>query len=872
MLTTYRTSLLARHPAVSLPALVLLLLACVLSLAPAPGMAGPAAPPHRRLAAKPRPIPPPARPADWQAGQILVRLAPDQRLRLDAAGVIQAGGETLRPALTAWGLGRVEVLDAAGGLYRLHADSSGLDVAGAVHALAALPGVVYAEPDYRLHAAFVPSDPLFSRQWALNQVGAPAAWDITTGSADVIVAMIDTGIAPNHPDLVGKLVPGYNFVADTTTAADDNGHGTYTAGLVGALSNNNIGVAGVAWATRIMPVKILDKDGAGNVGDFSRGIHFAVDHGAKVINISAGIEYPASSMQEAVRYARDHGVLVVASAGNTPDGAARYPAGFDEVVAVSATDEQDKSAAFSSYGAFVDLAAPGVNIVSTGWGQGRAGYTWASGTSSAAPLVTGAAALLLAARPDLTPDDLQRLLEDGADDLGPAGWDPHYGAGRLNILRSLQIATGATTTPPSPTVPPAATATPVPAPPKPTATPALLSLVLNPAHVLPGGAVTANGRGYQPGEAVGLRMTGPEGRNHELGTAQVGADGSFQQAVTIPADLTPGTGMFFALGALSNALTSAPISIDTATQPGAPPGPPGPATGSRIEGTISGVPLDQVQVYLQVGNGVRDWRYGSTDNLGFYHFDNLPAGDYTVGLNGRNGLTVPAPVSLSVDGQPGTVRVINFDFGAGGSPPVAPPAEAPAPDPATAFAPAADPARSGVVYFPPVQHTLRGVFLAYWQQHGGLPVFGYPLSEEFVEISDTDGKPYRVQYFERNRFEYHPEYAGTPNEVLLGLLGRAVTLGRTFAPPIATLGDANHAYFPQTGHMLGGAFLAYWRAHGGLAIFGYPISEEFTENGYTVQYFERNRFEFHPEYAGTPSEVLLGLLGVDITRHRGFIH
>jgi hypothetical protein len=148
--------------------------------------------------------------------------------------------------------------------------------------------------------------------------------------------------------------------------------------------------------------------------------------------------------------------------------------------------------------------------------------------------------------------------------------------------------------------------------------------------------------------------------------------------------------------------------------------------------------------------------------------------------NERRILRRPAPVSLRVDGQRGTVGVINFDLGAGGSPRVAPPADAPAPDPATAFAPAADPARSGVAYFGPVQHTLRGVFLAYWQQHGGLPVFGYPLSEEFVEISETDGKPYRVQYFERNRFEYHPEYAGTPSEVLLGLLGVDITRHRGF--------------------------------------------------------------------------------------------
>jgi hypothetical protein len=182
-----------------------------------------------------------------------------------------------------------------------------------------------------------------------------------------------------------------------------------------------------------------------------------------------------------------------------------------------------------------------------------------------------------------------------------------------------------------------------------------------------------------------------------------------------------------------------------------------------------------------------------------------------------------------------------------------------------------------LTYFPPVQHSLRGPFLRYWTAHGGLPIFGYPISEEFQEVNPADGQTYTVQYFERNRFEYHPEFAGTPAEVLLGLLGVERTQGRAFpaGAPIPT--DATHQWFPEVQHSLSGAFLQYWTAHGGLALFGYPISEPFEEVNpadgklYTVQYFERNRFEAHPEFAGTPAEVLLGLLGVDTIRAKGWI-
>ncbi len=183
-------------------------------------------------------------------------------------------------------------------------------------------------------------------------------------------------------------------------------------------------------------------------------------------------------------------------------------------------------------------------------------------------------------------------------------------------------------------------------------------------------------------------------------------------------------------------------------------------------------------------------------------------------------------------------------------------------------------------YFPETGHYLAYGFRNYWQANGGLFVFGYPITEEFLEISPTDGKAYTVQYFERARFEYHPEHRGTPYEVLLGLLGTQVTRGHNHpafnpVPPVESTQD--RLYFPETGHTLSYGFKQYWERYGGLPVFGYPISEEFTEvnpidgKAYTVQYFERARFEYHPEYRGTPYEVLLGLLGTQVLKARGWL-
>ena len=157
--------------------------------------------------------------------------------------------------------------------------------------------------------------------------------------------------------------------------------------------------------------------------------------------------------------------------------------------------------------------------------------------------------------------------------------------------------------------------------------------------------------------------------------------------------------------------------------------------------------------------------------------------------------------------------------------------------------------------FPQTGYTVPPEFMPYWQAHGGLAIFGYPIS-----AVRTEGG-YEVQYFERNRFEYHPELKSTAYEVELGLLGTLLTADRTFPKAMSFANTSTSYYFPQTGHSLSGLFLRYWNSHGGLALFGYPISEVFTENGYSVQYFERNRFEYHPEHAGTAYEVQLGLLG-----------
>lgn len=325
------------------------------------------------------------------------------------------------------------------------------------------PLVEWAEPDHLRSAMAIPNDQLYKQfQWNLRTIGMEQAWDITTGSPGLTVAVLDTGVDSTHPDLAGKLVPGYDFLNDTPDPADDGGHGTHNAGIIGAASNNGVGIAGMAWQTRIMPLKVLNPSGVGPDSVIARGITYAADHGARVINMSFGSPTTSQTLGAAVRYAYNKGALLVAAAGNTAklDNAIIYPAAFDQVLAVGATDESDKVADFSQHHSYVGVSAPGVHIVSTFWrGAGYGSYVSASGTSSAAPHVSGLAALILSANPALTNTQIRQIIESTADDLGAPGKDDYYGVGRIDARRALLAARPGTAPTANPVLP-----APIPAP------------------------------------------------------------------------------------------------------------------------------------------------------------------------------------------------------------------------------------------------------------------------------------------------------------------------------------------------------------------------------------------------------------------------
>ncbi len=314
--------------------------------------------------------------------------------------------------------------------------------ADALASLASKSEVVKAaEPEGEQVAQVIPDDSLYRQfQWNLRRIGMEQAWDLRPDASDVVVAVLDTGVDLTHPDLKGNLLTdqGYDFLDDTPIPQDDESHGTAVAGIIGAIGDNHEGVTGVAWRVKLLPIKALNSQGRGPDSAMVQAILYAADNGAKIINISStGTRYSAA-LETAVQYAQDKGALVVAAAGNTGNGdnAVNYPAGFDGVVAVAAIDDHDQLASFSQRQPYVALAAPGVDVPSTAWaGAGRGLYASQSGTSIAAPHVSGAAAILWALRPDLAASDIVQALEANADK--PPSPDPGYGAGILNVARAV---------------------------------------------------------------------------------------------------------------------------------------------------------------------------------------------------------------------------------------------------------------------------------------------------------------------------------------------------------------------------------------------------------------------------------------------------
>lgn len=304
----------------------------------------------------------------------------------------------------------------------------------------------------------VPNDPSFGLQWAARNTGQvvggvagipgadidlPGAWALHTGGAEITIAVIDTGVSFSHPDLTPKLVPGWSTLSGTANADDSFliSHGTHCAGIAAAATNNAIGVAGVSWGARIMPVKVLTFIGSGTESDVAAGVVWSVDNGAHIGSMSLGFPGSSAIVEDAVNYATDAGMLVVAATGNTAGAPIAAPAKYPAVLAVGATDNRDLIASFTSTGPEMDVTAPGVDIYST-WDvffQPNT-YTYQSGTSMACPQVAGLAALLWSIDPSRTNAEIRALIESTAEDKGAPGWDPIFGHGRVNARLAVEAA------------------------------------------------------------------------------------------------------------------------------------------------------------------------------------------------------------------------------------------------------------------------------------------------------------------------------------------------------------------------------------------------------------------------------------------------
>lgn len=296
------------------------------------------------------------------------------------------------------------------------------------------PYVQYIQPNHRVTISAAPNDPLYRFQQHLDLIKAEQAWDRVTANDSLIIAVVDTGIDLSHPDLKDHLVSGVNLIDPGKPPQDDHGHGTNVAGVIGAVGNNKNGVTGVAWKTKLMPIKALKADGSGSEDQLGRGIRYAMENGAKIVVLSLGLYHYSEYMSEIVREAEQKGVLLVAATGN--DGKdVKYPAAYPTVLAVGGIGAGKQRENRSNYGPEIDVVAPW-KVFTTAL---NGGYDYNEGTSMAAPQVAAVAALVWAQHPSLKPYQIRSHIRATAEDIGTPGWDPYTGAGLVRADRAVSM-------------------------------------------------------------------------------------------------------------------------------------------------------------------------------------------------------------------------------------------------------------------------------------------------------------------------------------------------------------------------------------------------------------------------------------------------
>ena len=399
---------------------------------------------------------------DYVPGEVLVKLSAPAAAAVTASSA-QLGIASVDAVFQAYGVTSVEQLfpdtpeQGLDAIYKVRfpADRAVLEM---VAALSGDPSVRFAEPNHLYHLSdttvAAPDDALYTMQWHLNNTGqtggragadlhAADAWAVTTGSADVLIAVIDSGIDYRHDDLDDGRVRtdiDWDYVNGDDDAMDDDGHGTHVAGSIAAESNNGIGVTGLMWQASLVPYKVCDRTGSCATDAIAKAIRQAAHFDVDVINMSLGGSC-SQTIADAVNYAYfDHGMVIVAAAGNSGAGVS-YPAAFPPVIAVGAVDYNDRIAYFSSFGPEIDVVAPGVNVLSTIPYNGYESY---SGTSMASPQVVAVVGLILAQHPGIDNDVVRALVRQAVDDLGAVGFDNRYGYGRINAAKAVTLPVPAT--------------------------------------------------------------------------------------------------------------------------------------------------------------------------------------------------------------------------------------------------------------------------------------------------------------------------------------------------------------------------------------------------------------------------------------------